>query len=165
LRLVPPAEHGIASAAVVVARMTGMLVGVAALSAWGLDRFNQIVVALSASVPDNASLAARAAAIGHAIGQLYRQAYTMMYGEIFKITALGRAAGRCWVCSSPVATITPRSPGEGRATGARAEIAATADMPYVRVRTSAAIITSVSYASGDHLRCRTSLSKASGSGE
>jgi hypothetical protein len=87
LRVVPSAQHGIASAAVVVvvvARMTGMLVGVAALSAWGLYRFNQIVATLSASVPDNASLAARAAAIGH----LYRQAYTMMYGEIFKITAL-----------------------------------------------------------------------------
>lgn len=83
LRVVPAAQHGIASAAVVVARMTGMLIGVAALSAWGLYRFNQILAGLSASIPPDASLLERAAAIG----AQYQQAFALMYGEIFTITA------------------------------------------------------------------------------
>lgn len=84
LQAVPAAQHGIASAAVVVARMTGMLIGVAALSAWGLYRFNQILSGLSAAVPPNASLLERAAAIS---GQ-YREAFALMYGEIFTITTI-----------------------------------------------------------------------------
>ncbi|AKN17356.1 integral membrane drug transport protein [Mycobacterium haemophilum DSM 44634] len=84
LRVVPAAQHGIASAAVVVARMTGMLIGVAALTAWGLYRFNQILAGLSTAVPRDATLIERAAAIA---GQAQR-AYTMMYGDIFTITAI-----------------------------------------------------------------------------
>jgi MFS family permease len=84
LRVVPPAEHGIASAAVVVSRMTGMLIGVAALSAWGFYRFNQIVAGLSAAVPANAGLALRIALQA----KLYRQAFAEMYGGIFSITAI-----------------------------------------------------------------------------
>ncbi|ORB71177.1 MFS transporter [Mycobacterium shinjukuense] len=84
LRVVPAAQHGIASAAVVVARMTGMLIGVAALSAWGLYRFNQILAGLSAAIPPNATLLERAAAIG----AQYQKAYALMYGEIFTITAI-----------------------------------------------------------------------------
>jgi len=87
LRVVPAAQHGIASSLVVVARMTGMLIGVAALSAWGLYRFNQIVATLPAATGDN--LAARVA--GEA--QRYRTAFAMQYGSIFFITTIVCLAG------------------------------------------------------------------------
>ncbi|MEI7521807.1 MAG: MFS transporter, partial [Thermoleophilia bacterium] len=83
----PGAQHGIASSLVVVARMTGMLIGVAALSAWGLYRFNQIVATLPAATGDN--LAARVA--GEA--QRYRTAFAMQYGSIFFITTIVCLAG------------------------------------------------------------------------
>jgi len=82
LRVVPAAQHGIASAAVVVARMIGMLIGIAALSAWGLYRFNQILAGLPSGTGNNLTerFAAQAARV--------RTAYVMQYGEIFGITAI-----------------------------------------------------------------------------
>jgi MFS transporter, DHA2 family, triacylglyceride efflux pump len=82
LRVVPAAQHGIASAAVVVSRMIGMLIGIAALSAWGLYRFNQHLASLPAGTGNNLMerLAAQAARV--------RTAYVMQYGEIFGITAV-----------------------------------------------------------------------------
>lgn len=82
LRVVPPAEHGIASAAVVVARMIGMLIGMAALSAWGLYRFNQILASLPVVNTTNMMDA------GRQLMENTRTAYTMQYGEIFAITAV-----------------------------------------------------------------------------
>ncbi len=87
LRVVPAAQHGIASSLVVVARMTGMLIGVAALSAWGLYRFNQILATLPAVQAD--SLAAKVSAEA----QRYRTAFAMQYGSIFFITTIVCLAG------------------------------------------------------------------------
>lgn len=81
LRVVPANEHGIAASGVVVARMTGMLVGMASLSAWGLHRFNQILAGLPTGHAD--SLAEKLAVTA----QNYRLAFAMQYGEMFAITA------------------------------------------------------------------------------
>ncbi len=83
LRVVPAAQHGIASAAVVVARMIGMLIGIAALSAWGLYRFNQHLATLPVTTAGN-TLAERLAAEAGRI----REAYVLQYTEIFTITAV-----------------------------------------------------------------------------
>lgn len=104
LRVVPSAQHGVASAAVVVARMTGMLVGVAGLSAWGLHRFRELTADLDTPLPFGMSpeeFAEKAAA--------YREALTAAllteYHEIFWITAVICAVG------AVVSLLLPRSGG------------------------------------------------------
>ncbi|GFG69282.1 putative triacylglyceride transporter [Mycolicibacter senuensis] len=82
MRVVPPREHGIAAAGVVVARMTGMLIGLAALSAWGLYRFNQILAGLPRST--GGSLAEKL----QDTAENSRLAFAGMYGEVFGITAI-----------------------------------------------------------------------------
>jgi MFS family permease len=81
LRVVPAAQHGIASAAVVVARMIGMLIGLAALTAWGLYRLNQHLQTLPFP-PGADTLAERLAAEA----DRYRAAYVLQYGDIFLVT-------------------------------------------------------------------------------
>ncbi len=79
LRAVPPAQHGIASSAVVVARMIGMLVGIASLSAFGLYKFQQILHSLPKARGNPLDIADQ-------ITRNYQTAYTREYGYIFTIT-------------------------------------------------------------------------------
>lgn len=85
LRVVPAAQHGIASAFVVVARMIGMLIGMAGLSAWGLYRFNQHLSTLSAAA-NTGQMSLQERLASQAVR--YREAYVSMYGDIFGITAI-----------------------------------------------------------------------------
>lgn len=80
LRTVPASQHGIASAAVVVSRMIGMLIGLASLSAWGLYKFNQYLAEMPK--PKGTNLME----IGAQLAANVRNAYTMQYGQIFFIT-------------------------------------------------------------------------------
>jgi len=92
LRASSSAQHGVASAAVVVARMMGMLVGIAALAAWGLHRFHQLTERLVPPLPFG---------ISHPVFQRRLAAYNRAldtalhaeYHEIFLITAAICVAG------------------------------------------------------------------------
>jgi MFS transporter, DHA2 family, triacylglyceride efflux pump len=86
LRSASASQHGVASSAVVVGRMTGMLLGIAALAAWGLHRFHQLTASLLPPLPvglEPEEFARRLAAYERAVAS----ALHTEYHEIFLITA------------------------------------------------------------------------------
>ncbi|RAY13268.1 MFS transporter [Actinomadura craniellae] len=87
LQVVPAARHGVASAAVVVARMMGMLLGLAALSSWGFYRFQSLTADLQTPLPFGVppeEYTRRMAVYTEAVNAALRTEYR----EIFLITAV-----------------------------------------------------------------------------
>ncbi len=87
LRVAPAAAHGVASAAVVVARSMGMLIGVAGLTAWGLHRFHVLTAGLNPPLPINGMTPEFAADVAR-YQALLRSALLAEYHEIFAATAV-----------------------------------------------------------------------------
>jgi MFS family permease len=117
LGAVPPAQHGVASALTVVARTMGMLLGVAALSAWGLYRFQRLTAHLATPLPFGMTrpeyerqLAVYKAAVDTALGTEYR--------EIFLVTAVLSGLGVLLALTLPGrATPAPERPTSRSAYG------------------------------------------------
>lgn len=110
LRVVPAAAHGVASALLVVARMTGMLVGVAALAAYGLHRFDELTAALPTPLPFGVDAVEYARQLAEYQTRV-QGALLVEYQEIFLVTA-----GVCMV-GAALAFLLPGREARGTAPG------------------------------------------------
>ncbi|MFC1410219.1 MFS transporter [Streptacidiphilus sp. N1-12] len=99
-----PGQHTAASAAAVISRTIGMLVGVAALSAWGLHRFQSLTAHLNMPIPGTANFGKAWPAYRHALDV----ALHTEYSDIFRVTAIVCALGA--VCALGLAARTSSNP-------------------------------------------------------
>ncbi|MEV0584962.1 MFS transporter [Nonomuraea sp. NPDC050310] len=104
LRTTGPAQHGVASAAVVVARMMGMLIGVAAVSAWGFYRFQSLTADLDTPLPtgDPAAFARKMAEYTAQV----KAALHVEYTEMFLVTGVLCVAGAALALLMPARRVT-----------------------------------------------------------
>ncbi|MEV4113662.1 MFS transporter [Nonomuraea sp. NPDC049695] len=101
LRVSPAAQHGVASAAVVVARMMGMLIGIAAVSAWGFYRFQSLTAHLDTPLPFGVDAVTYQRRLAEYTAKVQAALHTE-YTEMFLVTA--------FVCllGAAVALLLPR---------------------------------------------------------
>jgi MFS family permease len=101
LRVTSAAQHGVASAAVVVARMMGMLIGIAAVSAWGFYRFQSLTAHLDTPLPFGVDAATYQRRLAEYAAKVQAALHTV-YRELFLVTAFVGLRG------AAVALLMPR---------------------------------------------------------
>jgi MFS family permease len=108
LRVTPARQHGVASAGLVVSRMMGMLLGVAALSAWGLHRFQALTAKLDTPLPFGVTkeqfdqqMAVYKEAVKAALRTEYREIFLATAALCVLGAVLGSALGRSGVPEGP----------------------------------------------------------------
>ncbi|MEU6778784.1 MFS transporter [Nonomuraea angiospora] len=102
LRVTSAVQHGVASAAVVVARMMGMLIGIAAVSAWGFYRFQSLTAHLDTPLPFGVDTVTYQRQLAEYTAKVQAALHTE-YTEMFLVTA--------FICllGAAVALLMPRA--------------------------------------------------------